>query len=158
MFKALTLSVNLNANIHTLMRFQCFCTIFSLIVMVFQASRSGMQHEIPTWKKSQDYVYGKREYTGTWQKYKSYLWREHNENKKYGVNIFRDIKIIIYIYMNKRKQNNENTFFPMVNLQNRTTVVYNQFPKNGLTCRRQMVNPRHPTLQGQSVAKPGTPL
>ena len=33
-----------------------------------------------------------------------------------------------------------------------------QFPKGGPTCRRQVVNPRHQTPQGQSVAKPETPL
>ena len=32
------------------------------------------------------------------------------------------------------------------------------FPKGGPTCRRQVVNPRHQTPQGQSVAKPETPL
>ena len=32
------------------------------------------------------------------------------------------------------------------------------FPKNGPTYRRQVVNPWHQTLQGQSVAKPGTRL
>ena len=31
-------------------------------------------------------------------------------------------------------------------------------PKGGPTCRRQVVNPRHQTSQGQSVAKPETPL
>ena len=34
----------------------------------------------------------------------------------------------------------------------------NRFPKGGPTCRRQVVNPRHQTPQGQSVAKPETPL
>ena len=34
----------------------------------------------------------------------------------------------------------------------------NRFPKGGPTCRRQVVNPRHQTLQVQSVAKPETPL
>ena len=33
-----------------------------------------------------------------------------------------------------------------------------RFPKDGPTCRRQVVNPRHQTSQGQSVAKPETPL
>ena len=33
-----------------------------------------------------------------------------------------------------------------------------RFPKGGQTCRRQVVNPRHQTPQGQSVAKPETPL
>ena len=32
-----------------------------------------------------------------------------------------------------------------------------RFPKGGPTCRRQVVNPRHQTPQGQSVAKPETP-
>ena len=41
--------------------------------------------------------------------------------------------------------------------------IYNQqlfqtwFPKRGTPYRRQVVNPRHQTPQGQSVAKPGTP-
>ena len=34
----------------------------------------------------------------------------------------------------------------------------NRFPKGGPTCRRQVVNPRHQTSQGQPVAKPETPL
>ena len=34
----------------------------------------------------------------------------------------------------------------------------NRFPKGGQTCRREVVNPRHQTSQGQSVAKPETPL
>ena len=33
-----------------------------------------------------------------------------------------------------------------------------RIPKGGPTCRRQVVNPRHQTLQGQSVANPETPL
>ena len=33
-----------------------------------------------------------------------------------------------------------------------------RFPKGGPTCRGQVVNPRHQTPQGQSVAKPETPL
>ena len=33
-----------------------------------------------------------------------------------------------------------------------------RFPKGGPTCRRQVVNPRRQTPQGQSVAKPETPL
>ena len=37
-------------------------------------------------------------------------------------------------------------------------VFKNQFPKGGPTCRRQVVNPRHQTSQGQSDAKPETPL
>ena len=33
-----------------------------------------------------------------------------------------------------------------------------RFPEGGPTCRRQVINPRHQTPQGQSVAKPETPL
>ena len=33
-----------------------------------------------------------------------------------------------------------------------------RFPKSGPTYGRQVVNPRHQTPQGQSVAKPETPL
>ena len=33
-----------------------------------------------------------------------------------------------------------------------------RFPEGGPTCRMQVVNPRHQTPQGQSVAKPETPL
>ena len=32
-------------------------------------------------------------------------------------------------------------------------VFKNRFPIGGTTCRRQVVNPRHQTSQGQSVAK-----
>ena len=33
-----------------------------------------------------------------------------------------------------------------------------RFPKGGSTYRRHVVNPRHQTPQGESVAKPETPL
>ena len=33
-----------------------------------------------------------------------------------------------------------------------------RFPNGGPTCRGQVVNPQHQTPQGQSVAKPETPL
>ena len=37
-------------------------------------------------------------------------------------------------------------------------VFKNRFPKGGPTCKRQVVNPRHQTSLGQSVAKHETPL
>ena len=37
-------------------------------------------------------------------------------------------------------------------------VFKNQFPNGGPTCKRQVVNPRRQTSQGQSIAKPETPL
>ena len=40
-----------------------------------------------------------------------------------------------------------------------TQLLFNiRFPKGEPTCRGQVVNPRHQTPQGQSVAKPETPL
>ena len=38
------------------------------------------------------------------------------------------------------------------------TIIQVRFPKSGPTYRGQVINPRHQTPQGQSVAKPGTPL
>ena len=42
------------------------------------------------------------------------------------------------------------TYIPTLNLKCE--------PKSGLSCRRQVVHPRPQTLQGESVAKPETPL
>ena len=39
-----------------------------------------------------------------------------------------------------------------------TAQLLFDIPKEGPTCRRQVVNLRHQTPQGQSVAKPETPL
>ena len=51
---------------------------------------------------------------------------------------------------------NEDILSIMSNLQH-NCCFKNWFPKGGPTCRRQVVNPRHQTPQGQSVAKPETP-
>ena len=40
----------------------------------------------------------------------------------------------------------------------RQTYKPNRFPKSGAAYRRKVANPRHQTPQGQSAAKPGTPL
>ena len=47
-------------------------------------------------------------------------------------------------------------YFSMSNLQ--TNCHLRLFPKTGPTYRRRVVNPRHQTSQGQSVAKPGTQI
>ena len=47
--------------------------------------------------------------------------------------------------------------FPYVKLTNLLSF-WIRFPKSGPTYMGQVVNPRHQTPQGQSVAKPGTPL
>ena len=54
-------------------------------------------------------------------------------------------------------KNNKILFSFMSNLQ----TYYHfklDYQKSGPTYRGQVVNPRHQTPQGQSVAKPGTPL
>ena len=38
------------------------------------------------------------------------------------------------------------------------TLILKSEPKSGLSCRRQVVHPRPQTAQGESVAKPETPL
>ena len=62
----------------------------------------------------------------------------------------------IYNYICQNTKKNEDTIHyvkPTAQL-----LFKSQFPKDGPTCRRQVVNPRHQTPQGQSVAKPETPL
>ena len=50
-------------------------------------------------------------------------------------------------------------YYPVCQTYSPAQLVFkNRFPKGGPTCRRQVVNPRHQTSQGQSVAKPETPL
>ena len=65
------------------------------------------------------------------------------------------IKTYIIAYV--KIQKNEDILSSMSNLQP-NWCFQNRFPKCRPTCRRQVVNPRHQTLQGQSVAKPETPL
>ena len=56
--------------------------------------------------------------------------------------------IYIYMYMSNEKQKQSST---MQNLSDQLFKI--RFPKGGLTYRRQVVNPRNQTPQGQSVAK-----
>ena len=57
----------------------------------------------------------------------------------------------------KNNQKQQKIVFPYVKVTNLLSFLI-RFPKNGPTYRGQVVNPRHQTPQGQSVAKPGTPL
>ena len=68
--------------------------------------------------------------------------------------IYSDIHKYICQNMNK---NIENSIFQYVKSTTQLLLT-SKFPKSGLTYRRQVVNPRHQTPQGQSVAKPETPL
>ena len=60
--------------------------------------------------------------------------------------------IIAYVKIKKIK-----IYYPVCQTYS-PTGVWNRFPKGGPTCRRQVVNPQDQTSQGQSVAKPETPL
>ena len=66
--------------------------------------------------------------------------------------IYQDIYNCICQIQNKRR-------YTIQYVKPTTQLVFkNRFPKGGPTCRMQVVNPRHQTSQGQSVAKPETPL
>ena len=54
-------------------------------------------------------------------------------------------------------KNNKKVVFPYVK-HTKLLSFLTRFPKSGPTYRGQVVNPRHQTPQGQSVAKPGTPI
>ena len=61
--------------------------------------------------------------------------------------------IIAYVKIQKKWRHTIHYVKPTAQL-----LFKNRFPKGGPTCRRQVVNPRRQTPQGQSVAKPETPL
>ena len=65
------------------------------------------------------------------------------------------IKTCIIAYVKTQKK----TRFIIHYVKPTTQLLFEiRFPKGGPTCRRQVVNPRHQTPQGQPVAKPETPL
>ena len=61
--------------------------------------------------------------------------------------------VIAYVKTQKNK-----IHYPLCQTYSPTVVYKIQFPKGGPTCSRQVVNPRHQTPQGQSVAKAENPL
>ena len=65
----------------------------------------------------------------------------------------------IYIYLHMSKYKKTTWRYTIHYVKHTAQLLFkNRFPKGGPTCRRQVVNPRHQTSQGQSVAKPETPL
>ena len=58
------------------------------------------------------------------------------------------------MWNNQKQQKNVFLYVKLTNLLSYLT----RFPKSGPTYRGKVVNPRHQTPQGQSVAKPGTAL
>ena len=99
-------------------------------------------------RKYQDYVYIKWKYWSTIEKIKHYLRHENKvkENKVFYCKALR--------CEGNRKQ--QKVVFLYVKLANLLSF-YTRFPKSAPTYKRQVVNPRHQTSKGQSVAKPGTP-
>ena len=70
-----------------------------------------------------------------------------NENKVFYCKVLRFEAI----------KNNKKVVFLYVTLTNLLSFE-TRFLKNGPTYKRQVINPRHQTPHGQSVANPGTPL
>ena len=85
-------------------------------------------------------------------KIKHYLLRENKASKKRYNYIVRCSEMYKYICI-KINKSNEKRCFRFIKL-----ICRLKFPKSGLTYRKQVVNPRQQTPQGQSVAKLGTPL
>ena len=99
-------------------------------------------------RKYKDYVYGRCYYRSTW-KNKEYLW---SKDKAKNDMMYQDIHSCIY-------QNKKKWRYTIQYVKPTAQLVFkNRFPKGGPTCRRQVVYQRHQTSQGQSVAKPETPL
>ena len=87
--------------------------------------------------------------TGVLEKNKEYLRRKDKAKKDM---MYQDIYNCIC-------QNTKKWRYTIQYVKPTAQLVFkNRFPKGGPTCRRQVVNPRHQTSQGQSVAKPETPL
>ena len=104
-------------------------------------------HKYPLNRKYKDYVYGRCLYRSTW-KNKEYL---RSKDKAKNHMIYQDIYNCIC--HNTQKRYTIHYVTPAAQL-----LFKNRFPKGGPTYRRQVVNPRHQTPQGQSVTKPDTPL
>ena len=62
--------------------------------------------------------------------------------------------IKIYVVCNRKQRNSCSSLCQTYNL----LLFQTRFPKSWPTDRKQVVVPRHQTPQGQSFAKPGTPL
>ena len=89
---------------------------------------------------------------------------EYQSNMKYYLRLENKVdenKVLSYCeplrYMLKHNHNNEKVVLHYIKHTNSLSFQI-KFPQNGPTYRRQVVNPRHQTLQGQSVAKSGAPL
>ena len=98
------------------------------------------------------------------RKYKDYVYRKmlvQEYLKKWR--IFKRVKpkndMMYHDIYNCICQNTKKIRFIIHYVKPTTQLLFRiRFPKGGPTCRRQVVNPRHQTSQGQSVAKPETPL
>ena len=103
--------------------------------------------------KDQDYVYAKGEY---FAKIMPYLRRETKVNKNKVESYFETLKYMqMHMYKHNQKQWKCSS---SVCKSNKTSIISNCSTKNGPKCGSQVLNPRHQTPQGHSVANPGTSL
>ena len=82
--------------------------------------------------------------------------KEHYLKSKDKAEKSYDVLSHIKLHVSQYKKN-EDLQSIMSNLQPNCCLKVD-FQKRGQTCRSQVVNPRHQTPQGQSLAKPETPL
>ena len=87
--------------------------------------------------------------TGVLDKNKEHYLRNKDRAKKSCIKTYT----IAYVKILKKRIYTIHYVKPTAQL-----LFKSRFPKSGQTYRRQVVNPRHQTPQGQSVAKPETPL
>ena len=107
-------------------------------------------HYDVTAMKNQSHAHGIEKYNVV--KIKFCLRREINQIKlryQYATRYYDIENICKYIYTKK--------VFDCVKLTN-NDFFRSSFPKRGLTCKKQVVNPRDQTPKGQIFAKPGSPL
>ena len=91
-------------------------------------------------RKSKDYVYG------IWVYKALGIWKGYYRVKK---------SLVSYVKPGTEARNNKYMKYLQTCIP---TLILKCEPKSGLSCRRQVVHPRPQTPQGESVAKPETPL
>ena len=135
--------IYLSLGIDIYLNLDAVCLIhFSLFIRAFRHDPLHHLHQSPN-RKYKDYVYRKmlvQEYLKKLRIFKKVKPKNDVITKTY---------IIAYVKTQKKIR----FLIHYVKL-----LFKIRFPKDRPTCRRQVVNPRHQTPQGQSVAKPETPL
>ena len=103
-------------------------------------------------RKCQDYVYVRGECQSTLLKVKHHLRHENKGDENKMLSYCEKLR-----YMQNKIKNNEKVVLHYVKAINLLSFQ-TRFSKTWPIYRRQVVHPRHQTLQGQSVATPGAPM